>query len=65
VQGLLRKEYVSVTVDTSCAHCSRFMRIEIDSNLTLKIEDDEYEPVIFVPDVDVYNLEDDNIINSF
>jgi hypothetical protein len=65
VQGLLRKEYVSVTVDTSCAHCSRPMKIEIDSDLEIKVEDNDCEPIIFVPDVDFSTLEDENIINSF
>jgi len=41
------------------------MKMEIDSDLHYKTEDDGCEPVIFVPDVDLFNLKDDSIIDSF
>ena len=41
------------------------MEIEIDSNLRFKTNDKRCEPVVFVPDVDLFNLKDDSIIDSF
>ncbi len=41
------------------------MRFTIDSDLNYKTEDRDCRPVIFVPDVDLFKLEDDSIIASF
>jgi hypothetical protein len=65
VQGKLRNEYLKVHIETECAHCSCPMEIEIDSNLRYKTNDESCEPVVFVPDVDFFNLEDDSIIDPF
>jgi hypothetical protein len=65
VQGKLRNEYLKVQIETECAHCSSPMEIEIDSNLRYKTNDESCEPVVFVPDVDFFNLEDDSIIDPF
>jgi hypothetical protein len=64
VQGNLRNEYLKVTVKTECAHCSKSIQIEIDSNLQYKVEEG-CDPIIFVPDVNLFALEDDSIIESF
>jgi hypothetical protein len=65
VQGKLRNEYLNVHVETECAHCSTPMEIEIDSNLRYKTNDEGCEPIIFVPDVDLFTIKDDSIIDSF
>jgi hypothetical protein len=65
VQGRLRKEFVSVTVKTECAHCSRPMELEIDSDLNYRVKEEGCAPIVFVPDVDLLKLEDPNIINAF
>ena len=41
------------------------MEIEIDSDLHYKIIGEGYEPVIFVPDIDLRSIKDDSIIDSF
>jgi len=41
------------------------MEMEIDSDLHVRLDDEESEPVIFVPDVDLLNLQEDSIIDSF
>ena len=41
------------------------MEIEIDSDLNYKVKEEGCEPVIFVPDVDLFKLEEDSIIESF
>jgi len=65
VQGKLRNEYLNVKIETECAHCSSPMEIEIDSNLNYKANDERCEPVIFVPDINLFNIKDDSIIDSF
>jgi hypothetical protein len=65
VQGKLRKEQVTVRVETGCVHCAKTMEMEIDSDLHVKPFDENCEPVIFVPDVDLLNLQEDSIIDSF
>jgi hypothetical protein len=41
------------------------MKIEIDSNLRYKTNDERCKPVIFVPDIDLSGIKDDSIIDSF
>lgn len=65
MQGQLRKEFVSVTVRTQCAHCGQAMEIEIDSDLNCRVKDEACRPIVFVPDVNVIELEDESIINAF
>lgn len=65
MQGRLRNEPVTVRVETECAHCGKAMEMEIDSDLHVKPDDEKSEPVIFVPDVDLLNLQEDSIIDSF
>jgi len=41
------------------------MRIEIDSDLHFKVDGDGCRPIVFVPDVNLFEIEDDSIIDSF
>ena len=41
------------------------MEMDIDSNLHIRLDDHKCEPVIFVPDIDLLNLQEDSIIDSF
>jgi hypothetical protein len=65
VQGKLRNQYLNVQIETECAHCSRSMEIWVDSDLNYKTNDERCKPIIFVPDVDLLNLKEDSIIDSF
>ena len=56
---------MSVNIRTGCAHCGQPMEIEIDSELLVKVNNPECEPIAFVPDVNVFALEDDSIIHAF
>jgi hypothetical protein len=64
VQGHLRHEALSVTLRTECAHCSRPMRLEIDSELEYRVEEGE-DALVFVPLVDFEKLKDPSIIHAF
>ncbi|MHB8842983.1 MAG: hypothetical protein ACYC56_14555 [Candidatus Aquicultor sp.] len=65
MQGQLRKEEVTITVDTECAHCQKPMKLELDSDMRCRCQDSECHPIIFVPDVDLSRLKDPNIIEAF
>ena len=64
VQGHLRNESLAVTIKTECDHCSRAIRIEIDTELNYRVLEGE-EPLIFVPLVDFQKLKDPSIIDAF
>jgi hypothetical protein len=64
VQGHLRNEPIAVTIETECAHCSRAMRLEVDSELRHRVAE-ATDPLIFVPLVDFEKLKDPSIIDAF
>jgi len=41
------------------------MELSIDSDLRFTVEGETCEPIVFVPDVDPFKLEDESIINAF
>jgi hypothetical protein len=41
------------------------MHIEINSDLNYHVKEKGCEPIVFVPDVNLYKLEDPHIINAF
>jgi hypothetical protein len=65
VQGHLRKESLAVVIDTECAHCSQPMQIKIDSDLQYHIKVGGADPIVFVPEVNFYKLNDPSIIDAF
>ena len=65
VQGHLRNESLVVTIGTECGHCSRSIRLEIDSQLNYRVVEADAQPLIFVPMVDFDKLEDPSIIDAF
>jgi hypothetical protein len=65
VQGKLRNQYLTVKIDSECAHCGKSIQIEMDSDLVYKVKDSDCKPVIFVPDVNLFKIADESIIDSF
>jgi hypothetical protein len=65
VQGQLRKETLTFTIQTECAHCGKEIRIEMDSQLNYSVSEPNARPLIFVPMVDFGRLEDPSIIDAF
>jgi hypothetical protein len=65
VQGQLRKEALTFTIQTECAHCGKQFHIEIDSDLNYSVSEPDAKPLIFVPMVDFAALEDPSIIDAF
>ena len=64
MQGQLRKEPVSVLVETSCAQCGQPLRLTVDDQLAYRF-DGAPEPILFVPQVDFTRLKDPSIIDAF
>ena len=65
VQGHLRNEAIAITIKTECAHCSRPIQIELDSELNHRVVEEGADPLVFVPLVDFEELEDPSIIDAF
>jgi hypothetical protein len=65
VQGQLRGEDLSFTIETSCAHCGQPIHIEMDAELNYRVVEEGTEPLIHVPMVDFAELEDPSIIDAF
>ena len=65
MQGRLRGEHRSATIETECAHCGKEIRIEMDSELNYSVSDPDAKPLVFVPMVDFSTLEDPSIIDAF
>ncbi|MDH3730848.1 MAG: hypothetical protein OES13_06980 [Acidimicrobiia bacterium] len=65
MQGHLRNEPVSITVDTQCAHCSEPITLEIDSEMNVQVEPAGADPMVFIPDVRVFDVKAPSIIDDF
>ena len=65
VQGQLRSETLSSTVSSQCAHCGQSLHLEIDSDLNYWVLEEDADPRVFVPLLDVDKLEDPSIIDAF
>jgi len=65
VQGQLRGEDLSFTIETSCAHCGEPIHIEMDSELNYRVVEEGADPLIHVPMVDFDKLDDPSIIDAF
>jgi hypothetical protein len=65
VQGQLRKESLTFTLQTECAHCGKEIQITMDDKLNYSVTEPDARPLIFVPMVDFSRLEDPSIIDAF
>jgi len=65
VQGQLRGEPLSFSIQTECAHCHAPIHLEIDSELNYRVLEARAQPLIFAPLVDVHQVKDPSIIDAF
>jgi hypothetical protein len=65
VQGQLRSEALTFTIQTECAHCGKELCIQMDSQLKYSVTGSDVRPLVFVPMVDFSTLEDPSIIDAF
>lgn len=54
-----------MTINTECAHCGQPMEIAINSDLEYSVKQAGCDPVAFVPEVDLINLQEESIIDAF
>jgi hypothetical protein len=64
VQGHLRNESIAITIETECAHCSRSIQLELDSESNCRVVKGA-DPLVFVPMVDFTKLRAKSIIDDF
>ncbi len=65
MQGQLRKEYLSFSITTECAHCQKPLHIEIDTELNYRVVEADAEPLVYAPMVNFGELDDPSIIDAF
>ncbi len=65
VQGRLRGEHLSATIQTECAHCHQPLRLEVDSEMNYQVKEVGAAPVLFVPMVNFEKLNKPSIIDDF
>ncbi len=65
VQGRLRGEPVSITVETRCEHCLESMTLEVDSDMNVRVEQPGAEPMVFVADVPLLDIKAPSIVDDF
>jgi hypothetical protein len=65
VQGRLRKESISVTIETACGHCDRPINIQLDNDMNYSVAQEKANPLIFHPQIDWESFSAPNIISHF
>ena len=56
---------MDITVETQCAHCSEPMTLRVDSDMNVRVEQAEARPMVFTPDVEVWDTGATSIIDDF
>ena len=65
VQGQLRFDPLSFTLETECAHCARPLQIAVDGGLEARVQQKDADPLVYVPLVDLDKLDEPSIIDAF
>ncbi len=56
---------MEITVETACAHCGDPMTLEIDGDMNVRAHPDDAEPMVFTPDVPLFDVTSPSIIDDF
>ena len=65
MQGRLRNQELAITVETRCEHCLEPMTLEIDSDMALRAAQADAEPMVFIPDVALFDTKAPSIVDVF
>jgi hypothetical protein len=65
VQGRLTGRELTAVIQTTCAHCSWPIEVEVTSSLAYRVRTPGSSPVISVPLVNFKRLKDPSIIHAF
>ncbi len=63
VEGRLRNQPVSATIQTSCGHCGQAAEFVLDSELTIRAG--KAPGLLFHPTIDWSSFDEPNIIHGF
>ena len=56
---------MSIVVETRCEHCSERMTLEVDGDMKVSVEQAGAAPMVFTPDVQVFDVEAPSIVDDF
>ncbi len=56
---------MEITVETRCAHCGDPLTVEIDSDMNVRTEPSAADPMVFTPDVPLFDVTSPSIIDDF
>ena len=65
MQGCIRKQPVSVDIETACAHCARALRLTVDHELRFQVHEEAAQPLVFSPQVNWATFQEPNITHAF
>ena len=65
MQGQLRKEKLTVSIQTECGHCHKPLHLQVDSELNFIVQEPQAAPLVFVPRMNLQKLDDPSIIDAF
>jgi hypothetical protein len=65
VQGRLRKEPLSVVIETECKHCGQPLHLHADSAGKISIREAGAQPWVFMPDVEWSSFAERTIIDAY
>ena len=65
MQGQLRGEPLTISIETECAHCHQPLQLEIDADLNYRVVEADAQPLVFAPLVNFDRLSDPSIIDAF
>ncbi len=65
VQGHLLEKDLNCTVETECAVSGREIVFEIDSDLRHRVRSSGEKPALFIPMIDLGNLDAPSIVDDF
>jgi hypothetical protein len=61
----LRKSFIEVEIDSSCAHCGARIGLVVDSDLNHRIVEGGPTPLVFEPEVDWSRFKEPDIIDGY
>jgi hypothetical protein len=65
VQGQLRGQTLSVSIESTCGHCDRSLHITVDSDMRHQVREADADPLVFMPDIDWPSFTEPNIIHAY
>jgi len=65
VQGQIRHEQLTVSIETECGHCHAPLHLELDSELNFRVQETDAAPLLFIPRMNLRQLDDTSIIDAF